>query len=212
MTISDLLEITEKIYGLPDRRLYDLDDFFYYHEKFLLRYLEAKKNSDQSEMKKNLMIAFAWFFAVVNHFEINLSGILAKRYSYKCPFCLEIPCDCDENKTKKSQKTGRPISRQPETISEWQEIIKKVYPDLGGGSGVKLLAAKDRFHFTFRQFRRASGVRKFTEVESQSADYFVFLLRVLNRFDIDLGDEFPNFFASGCFVCHKTPCQCFYSE
>ena len=212
-TINGLLDKLNKIYGIQNNRIYDLEDLFYYHQKFLLRYLESKNKAGSEESIINLVTSVGWFVGIINHFQIDLESTLAKRYSYKCPFCLEMPCFCLENCDQKSQKTGRPISRKPENISQWQEVIGKIYPkqekkDLDNN----LLLRQDNLHQIFRRFRREPSKTFFKDLESSSADYFAFILRILNAANIDLSKEFDQLFSQGCYVCHKTPCQCFYAE
>ena len=210
--ISDLIKISDQIYGVQDDRLYDLADLFYYHQKWLLRHIDDKKHGRKSAAIKQLMISMAWFFAIVRRFKIDLQTLLKKRYSYKCPFCLEIPCDCQTSEKKKSKKTGRPVSGNPNALAGWQQVVGKIYPEKEEFSSLEILRRQDVFHQQVRLFRQASGKRKFHLVEVASVDYFVELLKISNTLGINMADEFVKIFESGCFVCQSTPCVCFYTE
>lgn len=213
LTISDLLKNNQAIYQVPDDRLYDLEDLFYYHQKWLLRYTDDKKHERIIKATKNLIVSMAWYFAIINRFKIDLQNVLIKRYSYKCPFCLEIPCFCEKDRIKTAKKTGRPVSGIPKDVMGWQKMIEKIYPaDQIEFKNLEILRSQDTFHQTFRKFRRTSGKRNLHEVEVQSADYFIEFLKVANELKIDLACEFAELFSNGCFVCHKTPCECFYIE
>ncbi|MCX6810443.1 MAG: hypothetical protein NTY30_01745 [Candidatus Berkelbacteria bacterium] len=212
-TIDDLLQLTTKIYGIGDDRLYDLTDLFYYQQKWLLRYIDDKKHGRRDSASGKLMVSLAWYFAIISRFRIDLQKLLEKRYSYKCPFCLEIPCDCQKSVRKKSQKTGRPVSGNPTSLAGWQKVIGKIYPaELIEFRNLEILRQQDVFHQTFRRFRQSSGKRNLHEIEIASADYFVELLKIANNLQIDIASEYFQFFSAGCFVCHSTPCECFYSE
>lgn len=213
LTIGNLVKLTEEIYGLQDDRLYDLEDLFYYQQKWLLRYINDKKHGRTTKSVENLMVSIAWYFAVVSRFEIDLQAMLAKRYSWKCPFCLEIPCNCQKSENRQAQKTGRPVSGKPKDLVGWQKVIEKIYPkESVEFKNLEILRGQDIFHQTFRQFRQASGKRNLHEIEIASTDYFVELIKVANNLEIDISAEFSKLFRAGCFVCHKTPCECFYNE
>lgn len=212
-TVGDLLKTLDKIYRLPNDRIYDMEDFFYYEQKYILRYFDSKKKKDRAGIVKNLLWVAGWFLSFVNRFHFDLEHDLSKRYSYKCPFCLEMPCVCDEVARPKAQKTGRPTAMQPKSIKDWQNLIEKIYPNnsrdkLDSG----LLLKHDDLHFLFRKFRRELG-RTFTKpLEDISTDYFVLILRVLNSYNLDLGVLFSEEFKVGCPACKKSVCECFYKE
>jgi len=198
------------IYGIQDDRLYDLEDHFYYERKFLLRYLDAKTKEAKIN---NILICLAWSLGVINRFHLDLESELFKRYPYKCPFCLGLPCFCDENKLKKTQKVGRPTSIKPKTIDEWQKLAKKIYiNDEIDKLNFEILKTQDRLHYLFRSFRRTLGKTKVKEIGHLAADYFMLLLRLSNILNKDLTKEFNRLFDKGCHVCHKIPCQCYYFE
>lgn len=213
MTIKQLFTIIHNIYGVQDDRLHDLGDLFYYHQKWLLRYIDQKKNGQKEKSIENLLISLAWYAAIVDRFQINLQSLLSKRYSFKCPYCLEIPCCCEKNVKKRAKKTGRPVSTRTNEVLGWQQVIAKIYPQNSAEfKNLEVLREQDVFHQSFRNFRRSSGKRNLREIEVASADYFVELLKIANNLEIDLASECKKLFKNGCFVCHKTPCECYYSE
>ena len=150
-TISGVLNRINEIYGSQDDRLYETEDIIYYHQKFLLRFFEKKQASDKEGMNECLAVATAWFTALLNRFHIDLEYNLTKRYSYKCPFCLEMPCVCGAKGSP--QKTGRPGSRTPQTLKEWQEMIGKIYPNNDQNLDFDILLKQDKLHHLFRHFR-----------------------------------------------------------
>jgi len=211
-TLNDLLKLVDDIYTIPDNRLYDLDDMFYYHLKWLLRFTEARKKGRKEKLREDLIIAVAWYLSIVNRFSIDLEKNLISRYSFKCPFCLDIPCSCEETEHRTAGKTGRPVSGKPKNVYDWQRMIAKIYPNEYEFKSLEILRHQDIFYQTFRKFRQSSAQRNFHQIEIASADYFVELLKLCSSMNFSLEKDFFDLFAEGCFICHKTPCQCFYSE
>jgi hypothetical protein len=211
-TTKQLCDLSYKVYGAQDDRLYDLEDIFYYHQKWTLRYVNDNKHGRSKESEKKLLVSLAWYFAIINRFQIDLQKILEKRYPCKCPFCMEIPCCCQDLEKRKAQKTGRPVFGKPDNIIGWQELMTKIYPAKAEFSKLEMLLAQDKFHQAFRQFRQISGKRGLREIEIACADYFVELLKTANNLDIDLANEYVLLMGNGCLVCEKTPCECFYRE
>jgi len=212
MKIEDLICTVDKIYGVQDDRLYDLEDHFYYERKFLLRYTQSAKKEYKMQ---NLVISLAWFLGAMKRFHIDLDKELFKRYPYKCPFCLGLPCVCEsaETQDKKTQKVGRPTSRPPKTINDWQNLALKIYPnDNLQLINKELFFAQDKSHYLFRSFRRTLGKTKIKEIANGAADYFMIILRLFNLLGKDLSREFKYYFGKGCYICHKSPCQCYYFE
>lgn len=212
-TTKQLFQLTADIYSQPNDQLYDLDDLFYYHQKWLLRYIDSRKKGRKESVLKNLLISVAWFSSIVNRFHLDIEKNIRKRYPYKCPFCLEIPCNCEKFTERKAQKTGRPTSRMPNSLSDWQMVIRKIYPtDQLLFKNLEIIRSQDNLHQYFRLFRRQSGKRHIRDLENATTDYFVELLKIFNFFEKDLGAEYFKMFSHGCYVCYKTPCECYYIE
>ncbi|MFC1686602.1 hypothetical protein ACFLZS_01580 [Patescibacteria group bacterium] len=212
MTLKQSQNLIQDIYGIPDDRLYEIEDLLYYEQKFILRYIQLLRSKDNEGITENLIVAIAWFMALMNRYHFDLEKITWKRYSYKCPFCMDIPCSCSEKGDPKAKKTGRPTSRKPKSLKEWQEVIKKIYPDENINEvNFKILYQTNNLSYLFRNFLHKKEKKFFQEVETQSADCLVLFIRALNVLEIDLGEEFDKFFSDGCYVCHKTPCECNYT-
>lgn len=123
-----------------------------------------------------------------------------------------MPCFCEKDKEINSRKTGRPTSRVPKNVAEWQKTIAKIYPNNNGSLYFQLLKRLDDFHYTIRNFRRRLVKSRMKEVRVKSVDYFVLLLRLINASDIDLTKIYSKLFNHGCYICHKNPCECYYFE
>lgn len=213
LTISDLLKNNQAIYQVSDDRLYTIEDLLYNHQKFVSLFIEDKEQKKIKSTPFDLMVALAWYLALVNRYHIDLEGLLWKRYSYKCPFCLEIPCMCDEKQVSRAQKTGRPSSRMPENITEWQRMIEKIYPLKKTDDSIsKVHAHLDRLNSAFRLFMREKKKKQFRSIENEIVDYFVTLVQIFNYYHSDIEKEYINMFSNGCYVCQQIPCECNYYE
>lgn len=211
LSLEDLQKITLIIYGIPDDQLYTVEDILYYGQKFALmadKFLESK---NKKEAMENFTISLAWFLALMNRYHFELEKIVWKRYSFKCPFCLEIPCICEDNEMSIAKKTGRPSSRRPKTIFSWQEMVKKIYPNENiNDLLMRFLRKNDDLSYSFRLFLKEKQMKYFKEIETKSSDYFILFLRLFNAIDFDLNKKFYSMFNRGCYVCHRVPCVCNY--
>lgn len=210
-TIIQLLEQNRKIYGIPDDRLYSIEDLLYGLQKFLFRYLEENEKHNKKETIKNLNIALAWFLSLVNRYHLDLEQDLWTRYSYKCPFCLDIPCNCQKIKLSQAKKTGRPASRKPQKLKEWQKMLAKIYSDQNIEEiNIKCLRSYEELNYTFRHFLHKKEKKYLQEIKIRTVDFFVLIIRLYNFLQKDLALQFQTMFHQGCYVCHKTPCECLF--
>lgn len=211
MSIKDLQNLILEIYGVPDDRLYSVEDLLYYGQKFALLAIKDIEEKNTEDSVLNFSITLAWFLALANRYHLDLEKLTWKRYSFKCPFCLEIPCDCEKKEGLKAKKTGRPSSRKPKGISSWQEMVKKIYPQDDISELIMIFLRKaDDLNYSFRLFLREKQIKHFKEIKTKSADYFVLLIRIFNALEADIASQFNKMFKNGCHVCHKTPCECNY--
>lgn len=211
LSLKQAQKLILDIYGVPDDRLYEIEDLLYYGLKFTLEYIKQLQIKNEKLAEGNLVISFAWFLALMNRYHFNLETITWKRYSYKCPFCLEIPCVCVKKVDLKSQKTGRPASRKPISLEDWQQMINKIYLNEDVFELNFLILRKiDDLHYSFRKFLREKEKKYFKEIEINGADYFILILRIFNSLKGSLEKVFLRLFNNGCHLCHKTPCECNY--
>ncbi len=213
MTITELLSKISNVYSIPDDRLYSVDDMLYNLQRFVLLWLNDNPKKGSKNQIENLNIALSWYLAIINRYHIDLEPLIWRRYSYKCPYCLDIPCVCSQIGAKHTQKTGRPAARMPQDIAEWQQMVEKIYPtklpiDFKQEMIVKTQELIDCYRLFFREKRNVH----FRNIESKSAEYFVFFVRIYNWYDADITNNFLSMYQNGCYVCHKLPCECNYYE
>ena len=207
-SITRLQKQNRQIYGLPNDRLYSVEDLLYYNQKFLFRYI-AELEEKKSDAIISLAVSLSWFIALVNRYHLDLESELWKHYAYKCPKCLEIPCQCQRGDESPGQKTGRPPSLKPKNLRLWQEMFGKIYPqEKINKINSRLLRSQDDLFYSYRFFAKERKKKYFREIERKSADYFALLLRAFNACDWDLSKILSKLFKNGCYVCHQTPCEC----
>jgi hypothetical protein len=212
MTIEDLIKINRSIYGVGDDRLYSVDDLLYYNQKYILRFIDSAESKSE-QAKSDLIVALFWYIALIFRYHIDIESELWKHYSYKCPRCMDIPCSCQGIDIDERKKTGRPPSRLPGSLSEWQAMILKIYPnDTLPDVGNKLIKYLDKLSFCFRNYIKKPNEKNLKELEYRTIDYFVLVFEAMNLMNIDLDNEISTMFKRGCYVCHKIPCICNYSE
>lgn len=212
-SIEDLLKKNLEIYGVPNDRLYSNEDLLHYQQKFILRYLRDINKQDKEKAIEKLIVVSCWFSAIISRFHIDLETKVGQRYPYKCPFCLSLPCLCQDGRERKTRKTGRPVSNTPKTINDWQKVIAKIYPDQSLEKINNLVLVKsDELACSFRKFLRDKGKSDFRHLENTSADFFILILQIFNVLEVSLEDKHKAMFKKGCYVCSKTPCQCNFLE
>lgn len=203
-TIREICDFLLEIYGWPNDRLYSSYDLLYYNQKFLFRFL----SSNGKKAEENFLISFSWFIAFINRFHIDLGYELLKRYPYKCPICLDLPCTCNIKTHKKiTSKSGRPPSRKPQSFKDWQSLMNQIYPS-NTPSKVDIIEANDSLTHRVRKFTTEHKNLYYKNVLTASADFFSLYLRMANNLNIDFTKNIKVFFKNGCYACYKKPCIC----
>lgn len=205
-TIKDILTKNSQIYAIPDDRLYSVLDLLYYNQHFFFKY---QKSAQKAKIDIDaLIVSLEWFLALINRYHLDLEAASWKRYPFKCPFCMDIPCSCQTD-AKIAQKTGRPPIGKPATINDWQKMLEKIYPaDNIDDLHRDHLSCCDDLNHRIRLFMSEKEKCHFENIERLSADYFIAYLRLANVLKIDLAKEINQLFKRGCYVCHQSPCIC----
>jgi len=75
-----------------------------------------------------------------------------------------------------------------------------------------VLVKSNQLVCSFHKFLREKSKTDFRDLEIESADFFVLMLRIFNALNIDLEKEHQKMFEKDCYVYFKTPCQCDFLE
>lgn len=209
ISINKALKVSYEIYGIPNDRRFSVQDLLYYIQKYLFLYLNSSQKKNSKKTTQNLAIAFSWFLALINRYHIDLEHQVWKRFPYKCPLCLSIPCECRSINNATQFKTGRPPSRMPESLDDWQLMFKKIYQDKNLDElNIKFLQKLDNLIRSTRLFIKEKAKKHFFDIEKNSADFFSFFFRTFNLLSKSLEKQFVVMHEDGCYECHKTPCIC----
>jgi NTP pyrophosphatase (non-canonical NTP hydrolase) len=55
---------------------------------------ELKKGTDRESAEKEFADVIAWLASLANIMGIDLERAAVNKYNYKCPKCLQSPCQC----------------------------------------------------------------------------------------------------------------------
>jgi NTP pyrophosphatase (non-canonical NTP hydrolase) len=213
-TLTDFQNIIQEIYGLPDDRLFSVNDLLSNQNRFTMRALKGIRKQDLEKIKTNLCISFSWTAAIANRMHIVLEKVLWQRFPYLCSYCGRIPCVCRKNKVKKRVKILRQKVKMPKNITEIQLMFAKIYPPTGrslADAGVHLAEETGEVSEIICAYLGEHKNKQFEEIKNELADWISCLFGVANSAKIDMAKELAKFYKNNCHVCHKAPCVCNFS-
>lgn len=127
-SITDLLLINQKVYGLLNDRFFNSWEISSNQEKFMMRALKGIRKHDLKKVKLNLAIASSWYFSLMNRLHIDIEEAVWNRFPYLCSYCGHCPCVCKKIKQTKRIKITRQGENRPKTIKGYQTMFEKIYP------------------------------------------------------------------------------------
>ena len=71
-SIKQLQAFAKEVYGLPNDRCYEFSDILGNMQRFAMRGLKGIRQGDIEKTKKNLIVSFSWFMAMMNLFQTAL--------------------------------------------------------------------------------------------------------------------------------------------
>jgi len=232
-SITKFQKMIWDIYGVPDDRLYSNWDLLSNLERFTMWALKGIRQGKVGAIKIkmqlpketvnpaesfshvfstagiefNLLVAFAWFLALLNRLHIDLEKQVWHRFPYKCSYCNNLPCICPE---KKDLKNNKNVS-QPKTLSEFQIMFKNIYPPEKrtlDHAGVHLAEELGELSEALHLFLGTHKKKYFKQLEIEAADYFSCLMGVANSVDFNFAQSFYQLFPEKCHVCGQKECIC----
>lgn len=208
LTISELIASNEKIYQVPNDRIYSVTDLIYLNQKSIFEYIKHLQDDDNIKASESLIISLGWLLSLINRYHLDLEQEVWKRYPFKCPSCLSIPCICKCENNNYS-KTGRPPVGKPKDLEGWQKMIGKIYLDRDIEKlNLALLRGQNELNYVVRRFKKEGKKMYFGNIIDRSTEQFVLFLRIFNILKKDLGVEYQRIFSKGCYSCGKIPCEC----
>ncbi|MDD5341239.1 MAG: hypothetical protein PHC97_02245 [Patescibacteria group bacterium] len=235
-SITKYQKMVWDIYGISDDRLYSNRDLLSNMERFTMWALKgirkgkigdlhislpSEKPENTSEsfshfystagIQFNLIVATAWFFALLNRLHINLEKELWQRFPNMCSYCKHMPCSCQTWKDKEFEKIKSDDQSRPNTMAEFQSMFRKIYPPEKRTlehAGVHLAEELGELSEALHLFEGTHKKKYFTQLEIEAADFFSCILGVANSIDFDFADSFYKLIPEKCHVCGQGVCVC----
>jgi NTP pyrophosphatase (non-canonical NTP hydrolase) len=213
-SIRHFQQVIKEIYGLPDDRLFSLENLLTNHERFSMRALKGIRKDNKRRQTSNLLIAFAWLIAIANRLHIDIEEDIWHRFPRLCSYCGHKPCVCKKEKIVNRIKIFRRNSQRPNRLADFQTMFDEIYPandrtlaDAGVHLAEEVGEVGETAHIYLGQHKQS----QFDNVRLEMADWVSCMFGVANSADIDVAKGLEQMFQRGCHVCHKTPCVCNFS-
>jgi NTP pyrophosphatase (non-canonical NTP hydrolase) len=135
------------------------------------------------------------------------------RFPGLCPYCLSVPCACKEKRRKNRQRLkGKSNGQQPESLSDWQEMFARIYPNVVYVSAMHLAEEAGEVDEAIRNYQSTHKDEWFKKMVEELVDLITNIFGVANCLDISISAGMVGYFAKGCPGCKKSPCECGYVE
>ncbi|OGY21297.1 MAG: hypothetical protein A2126_02450 [Candidatus Woykebacteria bacterium GWB1_45_5] len=213
-SLNEAQEAIQKIYGLPDDRLYSVWDLLSNQQRFAMRALKGIRQGDKRKVKLNLIISFCWILAIMNRLHINLEESVWQRFPYRCSYCGKCPCACKKNKVRKRIKFLPDGSKKPTSLTGLQNMFREIYPSSQRSlehAGIHLAEELGELSESIHMFFGEHKESYFQKITVEATDFFSCIVGIANSANFDIAKELAHLFRNNCHVCHKAPCVCDFS-
>ena len=214
-TIHDFQAFIEKVYGLPDDRLYSIWDILAQEQRFAMRALKGIRKRDLEKIKENLMIAFSWLMAISNRLHINVEEEVWNRFPGLCSYCGGCPCVCKEAKLPARRTIRGESGQKPRTLAETQKLFEKIYPAERrslSDAGVHLAEEVGEVSEAIHNYLGQHEAHQFDEARIEIADLVSCIFGIANSLPFDVAAELAEMYSNNCHICHKAPCECSFTD
>jgi len=173
--------------------------------------------------------SFSWLFSVAGKMEVDLGMAFRKKFPGVCPYCVAVPCQCNE--THKA-----PVNNIP-AYAVREELNDKYHTDINASADLSLEKAIARvsaiypankaiwksfgsfYHFS-RLFEELGEVHEAyssfiktkdkVNLEEELADVTAWLLSAwgIHHQSESLSDWLRDYYMNNCPVCKGSPCTC----
>ena len=213
-TLADYQELVKNIYGLPDDRMFSLQDLLVNLQRFAMRALKGIRKNNNKKLIHNLLISFSWLMSISNRIHIQTEEIVWRRFPYLCSYCGSKPCLCKKIKPLKRMKLTSNKKVQPNSLEEFQEMFSLIYPQDSRTlfeAGVHLAEELGELSEAIYIFTGKHSDNQFREIEDELADFISCIFGVANSAKINIPKELEKIYTRNCHACHNAPCSCNFS-
>ncbi len=156
-------------------------------------------------------MAFSWSSTLANRFHIDLAKEMWKRFPGMCPYCKNAPCKCKTHRAKdRKNLNGEKRRKQPISLTEWQRMFAKIYPNNITNSAMHLAEEAGEVDEAIRNYLATHSADWFDKIVEELVDVITNIWSVANCLKFNLVDGLVDYFMHGCPQCHEAPCRCGY--
>lgn len=213
-SFGDYQELIKNVYGLPDDRMFSLQDLLVNLQRFTMRSLKGIRKENDKKLTLNLLIAFSWLMSIGNRMHIQIDEIIWRRFPYLCSYCGSKPCVCKKMKPTKRSRVVSNKKVQPSSLQEFQEMFSLIYPPQSRTlfeGGVHLAEELGELSESIYIFMGKHSEYQFREIEDELADFVSCIFGVANSAKINISKELEKMYVKNCHACHNSPCSCNFS-
>ena len=127
---------------------------------------------------------------IASDYRISLEDAVWNKYSYKCPYCGYIPCECWNGKANPHRRFQVPKPKDF-TLDELRAMLKEIYPPSMPAIPEmvwRMAVWLKKLHEEVWELVRARREESQKEVEEEFADVFARLMQIVNAHGIILDD------------------------
>ena len=214
-TIDQFQIVVNKIYGLPDDRLYSIWDLLAQQQRFTMRALKGVRKDNQDKIRTNLLIAFSWTAAIANRLHVNMDNELWNRFPGVCSYCAKQPCACNAIKPSARKKVLKASRSKPVRLSDFQNMFEQIYPSSKrtiDEAAVHLAEEIGEVSEAIHNYLGQHTEKTFEEIPLEIADFVSCVFGLANSAKVNMAAELAGSFYNNCHICHKLPCVCTFSK
>lgn len=209
-SLDEFQKLNREIYLVTNDREYGLVEMFSRLHRHVTHVLKAVRKEKYEFMEYHLCMALSWSLAIANRLHINVSDEMWARFPGLCPYCLSAPCRCKERRRVRRKLAGKSNSERPVSLSDWQEMFAKVYPNVIYVSAMHLAEEAGEVDEAIRNYQATHKEEWFKKSVEELIDLITNIFGVANCRKLSINIGMAGYFANGCPGCKKLPCCCGY--
>ena len=210
-SLRSLQGLNQNVYGVTNDRNFSIIDMQSRLHRHTTQILKCVRKEDGRTIRYHLCSSLSWCMALANRLHFDVANEMWVAFPGVCPYCLSTPCACKKQRRQQRQKNIAPTRRQPVSLSAWQKMFWRIYPNIVIKSAIHLAEEAGEVDEALRNHlatHNAEWLRKATE---EIIDTVTNIFAVASCLDINLAEEAVEYFADGCPGCKTAQCQCGYA-
>lgn len=211
-SLAEFQEANGRIYNVVNDRYYSIQEMFSWIHRHTTYVVKAARKKKYRDTDYHLCMAMSWSFALANRLHIDLAEEMWKSFPGLCPYCLSTPCACRRRAKERKKMAGRSRGRKPYSLSQWQRMFARIYPNVVQNSAMHLSEEVGEVGEAIRNHLATHAEKWFRRIVEELVDTITNIFSVASCLGLDLAGELADYFAEGCPKCHQAPCDCGYVD